>query len=92
MVDRRRDARRDVLRELDDKGVSCPVCGSTHFCNVGFDMPKPETPSSDRRADVRAKPDKPDKPHAFIRATCGDCGNVLFFDPDRFGPPKRYIE
>jgi hypothetical protein len=84
MVVRRRAARGDLLRELRDSGVSCPICSSTRFYSMASEIPKRQTPSSDRRAAVRGKPDKP---HEFIHANCGGCGYNLFFDPSTFGSP-----
>jgi RNase P subunit RPR2 len=78
--------RRDImLRALKASGLTCSICGSTHFYSPEFEIANPKAPSSDRRAAVRGKPDKP---YEFIRVTCGACNTILFFDPHRFGPPS----
>jgi hypothetical protein len=78
MVDERRRARNEPLREWIDQGASCPFCTSLRLdVDPTFELPKTE-PQIDR-----------DKPCELMRVNCGTCGYISFFDPYKFGPPRR---
>jgi hypothetical protein len=83
MVDRRRDARSESLRERISSGASCPFCNSPRLeVDTTFQVSPAETAVSLQRREFRGESDKP---YEFVRVNCFDCGYVLFFDPARFG-------
>jgi DNA-directed RNA polymerase subunit RPC12/RpoP len=68
VIDDRRHARNEALREWIDRGASCPFCGSLRLdVDLTSEVPKPE----------------------LMRINCDTCGYIAFFEPSKFGQPRR---
>jgi hypothetical protein len=83
VVDDRRRARNEELREWIDQGARCPFCGSLRLdVDPTFEIFKPEPQRHEPQI-------RRNKPYEFMRVNCGTCGYISFFEPSKFGPPRR---